>query len=370
MTSFKIHKKNHVFFVIDESGSMQGKQNAVVKVFDGQIKWLAQLSKDMDQETRVSVYTLSGNTVSCVTFDTDVLRLPSLAGNYHPANGTPLIQATVKAVEDLKQIPQIHGDHAVLGFVLTDGMENTSQVPAMWQGRRVTKGEYLAALLASLPDNWTLACLVPDIGGKMYAEQFGFAKGNIAIWDVNSATGVEDVGEEIKAATQSFYTSRQSGIRSTDTLFTQNVTAAQVASAGLAPISPDEFMIVPVALASTSSLPIVIPKKSFTRKNPDGIKHVEIMPFIQETGRTYVAGSTFYELVKSEKWEPHKQVALIHRQTKQVYRGEQCKKLLGLTSTSTRVRPQPVKGGDYDVFIQSTSVNRHLPIGSRVLIFK
>jgi hypothetical protein len=143
-----------------------------------------------------------------------------------------------------------------------------------------------------------------------------------------------------------------------------------VASSGLAPVDPANFMIVPVALASTSTLPVVIPKKSITKKNPNGIKHVEIMPFIEETGRRYVAGSTFYELVKSEKFDPHKEVVLIHRQTKQVYKGEQCKKLLGLGSTSTRVRPQPVRGGDYDVFIQSTSVNRHLPIGSRVLIFK
>jgi len=143
-----------------------------------------------------------------------------------------------------------------------------------------------------------------------------------------------------------------------------------VGELGLAAVSPDTFMIVPVALASTSQIPVVIPKKSVTKKNPNGIKHVEIMPFIEETGRRYQAGGTFYELVKSEKWEPHKQVALIHRQTKQVYKGDQCKALLGLTGTSTRVRPQPVKGGDYDVFIQSTSVNRHLPIGSRVLIFK
>jgi hypothetical protein len=135
-------------------------------------------------------------------------------------------------------------------------------------------------------------------------------------------------------------------------------------------IDPDAFMIIPVALASTSTLAYVIPKKSITKKNPNGIKHVEIMPFIQETGRTYVAGQAYYELVKSERFDPQKKVALIHRQTKKVYVGNEAKALIGLTGTSTRVRPQPVRGGDYDIFIQSTSVNRHLPIGSRVLIFK
>lgn len=372
MTSLKQRKINHVAFVIDESGSMEHLVNDVPKVFDAQVRWLAELSTDMDQETRVSLYTLSGQDVRCVLYDQDALRLPSLVNSYRPRNGTPLVQAVDKAISDLRKTPELYGDHGYLLFALTDGDENTSAIPGVHFGYDVkaAKAKYLSNILAGLADNWTVACLVPDFRGKMLAEQFGFAKGNIAIWDASSKQGLNDAGEEIKAATSSYFTQRAAGTRGTQTLFTQNVSAAQVASSGLAPVDPANFMIVPVALASTSSLAYVIPKKSITKKNPNGLKHVEIMPFIQETGRTYVAGGTFYELVKSEKWDPHKEVALIHRQTKQVYKGEQCKKLLGLTSVSTRVRPQPVKGGDYDVFIQSTSVNRHLPLGSRVLIFK
>ena len=368
---FKTHKKNHVFFVIDESGSMSGKTSAVVKVFDNQVKWLAKLSTDMDQETRVSVWTISGHGVKCVTFDTDVLRLPSLAGNYGPDGGTPLLEGIWKAVTDLKQLPQIHGDHAFLGFAITDGMENTSVLPGVGQYSGASgKAAFMSKLLGELPDNWTVACLVPDLGGKRYAEEFGFPKGNLTIWDINSATGLDDAGEEIKQATQSFYEGRAAGTRSTNTLFANQVTQAQVAATNLKPISPDNFVIVPVALAQASLLNYVIPAKSKTKKNPEGIKHVEIMPFVQETGRTYVAGHTFYELVKSEKYEYHKDVALIHRQTKQVYRGEECKKLIGLTGTSTRIRPNKAGVGDYDIFVESQSTNRHLPLGTRVLIFK
>jgi hypothetical protein len=373
MTGLKQRKINHVAFVIDESGSMQHLTNEVVKVFDAQVRWLAELSTSMDQETRVSLYTLTGNTVTCVLYDQDVLRLPSLAGNYRPRNGTPLVQATAKAIEDLKKTPELYGDHGFLLFVLTDGDENTSMVPGMssYSMNSVeVKANYLRGIFGGLGDNWTVGCLVPDFRGKLLAEQFGFAKGNIAIWDASSAAGLNDAGEEIKAATSSYFTARAAGVRGTNTLFANNVTAAQVQATGMKPVDPEKFMIVPVALASTSSLAYVIPNKSKTKKNPDGIKHVEIMPFIQETGRTYVAGNAYYELVKSEKYDPHKKVALIHRQTKQVYTGNEAKALIGLTGTSTRVRPQPVKGGEYDVFIQSTSTNRHLPIGSRVLIFK
>lgn len=375
MTGLKQRKINHVAFVIDESGSMEHLTREVVKVFDAQVQWLAELSKDMDQETRVSLYTLTGKTVTCVLYDQDVLRLPSLAGNYTPRNGTPLVQAVARAVEDLKLTPELYGDHGFLLFVLTDGDENTSDVPGLTYypsgaTAREIKARYLRSLLGGLGENWTVGCLVPDFRGKMLAEQFGFSKGNIAIWDASSAQGLNDAGEEIKAATSSYFTGRAAGVRGTSTLFANNVTAAQVQASGMKAVDPEKFFIVPVALATSSQLQIVIPNKSITKKNPNGIKHVEIKPFVEETGHVYQVGQAFYELVKSEKYDPQKKVALIHRQTKQVYTGDAAKALIGLTGVSTRVRPQPVSGGEYDIFIQSTSVNRHLPIGTRVLIFK
>lgn len=370
-TAFKTHKKNNVFFVIDESGSMDDLSDAVVKVFDGQIAWLAKLSQDMDQETRVTVFTIGGHGVKCVTFDTDVLRLPSLKGNYVPGGGTPLLEGVWRAVEDLRKLPQMYGDHAFLGFAITDGDENQSQLPGVgvYHGP-AGKADFMRKLFAGLDDNWTVAALVPSVHGKVLAKNFGFPGGNITIWDATSVKGLEDAAQEMKAATRSFYEGRAAGTRSTNTLFANQVTQAQVAASNLKPVDPDAFMIIPVALASTSSLGYVIPKKSITKKNPNGIKHVEIMPFIQETGRTYVAGQAYYELVKSEKFEANKKVALIHRQTKKVYVGEEAKALIGLTGTSTRIRPNPVGKGDYDIFVQSTSVNRHLPLGTRVLIFK
>lgn len=364
MNGLKQRKINHVAFVIDESGSMNTLRSEVVKVFDGQVAWLAQLSKDTDQETRVSLYTLSGSGVTCVLYDQDVLRLPSLAGHYHPNGGTPLVAAVVKSIEDLKKTPELYGDHGFLVFALTDGDENTSQVPTGYR----SKSDWLQAVLRGLGDNWTIGCLVPDFRARMLAESFGFAKGNIAIWDTSSAQGLSDAGEEIKQATSSYFTQRAAGVRGTQTLFANKVTTAQVQASGMKPVDPSKFTIIPVALASTSALQFVIPKKSVTKANPNGIKHVEIQPFVQETGRTYVTGQAFYELVKSEKFEANKKVALIHRKTKQVYTGDEAKALIGLTGTSTRIRPQ-AETGDYDIFIQSTSLNRHLPVGSRVLLF-
>src|SRR5690349_7308868 len=133
MSLLKQRKINHVAFVVDESGSMEGLADEVPKVFDAQVRWLAELSTKMDQETRVSLYTLTGTTVTCVLYDQDALRLPSLAGHYRPRQGTPLVQAVGKAISDLKQTPELYGDHGYLLFVLTDGEENTSIVPGLPQ---------------------------------------------------------------------------------------------------------------------------------------------------------------------------------------------------------------------------------------------
>lgn len=367
MTKLVEHKINHVALVIDRSRSIHdyGLTESVIKVVDAQVAWLAKLAKDTGQETRVSVYTFYYQSVECIAFDIDASHLPSLRGHYTPDGGTPMISGTLQAISDLKQTAQMYGDHGFLVFVVTDGEENTSHM-SLPRGTP----DILTRTLAALGENWTVGVLVPDFRCKLRCESFGFPKGNIAIWDTSGASGVEEMGEEIKAATQNFYTGRAAGVRGTNTLFANQVTQAQVDATNLKPVDPDQFMIIPVALASTSTLAYVIPKKSITKKNPGGVKHVEIMPFIQETGRTYVAGQAYYELVKSEKFEANKKVALIHRQTKKVYVGDEAKALIGLTGTSTRIRPNPVGKGDYDIFVQSTSVNRHLPIGTRVLIFK
>lgn len=363
-------KINHVALVIDESGSIEDRRltKAVIDVVDGQVAWLSQLSKDMDQETRVSIYTFSGKSANCVVYDTDVLRLPSLRDHYRPAGGTPMISGTLKAIEDLEKTAQLYGDHGFLIFVITDGEENTSAQATPFGTRSI-----LTKRLAGLGANWTVGALVPDFQGKLRAQGFGFDPTNIAIWNATSVGGVSDAGEDIKAATTSYFTTRSTGGSTRTGLFTglvvKDVTAADVAATGMKPIDPSEFIIVPVALASTSTLEYVIPKKSITKANPHGVKHVEIMPFVQETGRRYIAGNAFYKLTKSERYDYQKDIVLIHRVTKKVYRGDACKKLIGLDGTSTRIKPQPVKGGEYDVYVQSTSVNRHLEVGGQVLLF-
>jgi len=95
---------NHIVFVIDASGSMQKISREVIDVFNKQVTYLAKRSQEVNQETRVSVY-LFNDTVTCLIYDMDVMRLPKLNGHYHARGGTALIDGVIQAILDLKKPP-------------------------------------------------------------------------------------------------------------------------------------------------------------------------------------------------------------------------------------------------------------------------
>jgi hypothetical protein len=376
---------NHVGFVIDRSGSMGTLNDQVDKVVQNQIARLNALDEQTGQETHVSIYVF-GSETRCIIYDTDVKRLVGtnpLAGQFD-GGMTSLIDAVLTVREDAAQIAQLHCDHAFLDFVLTDGGENQSHTTERGRALGRTLGTYtgmsqiqakliseLKLRLASEPDNVTVAVLVPDILCKRQAINFGFAQDNIMIWDV-SAEGLAEAEKEIARTTSDFYTARASGVRGTKSLFSsvvaKSVKQEDVDKANLKPVDPADFMIIPVALSSSSKLEIKIPSKSKTKKNPDGIKHVEIQPFVEETGRTYVTGNAYYRLTKSEKYHYGKGVALVHRTTRKVYRGPECEALIGLDTSTTRIKP-PTATDEYEVYVRSTSFTRQVEIGGSVLLF-
>src|SRR3990172_1219055 len=129
----------HVALVLDGSGSMRPQQENLITVVDGQIAWLAKRSEELDQDTRVTVYVFD-DTVRCVIFDKDVLRLPSIKELYRLGGMTALRDATIRSQEDLAKTYQEYGDHAFLTFVLTDGAENASKSSAA-QLQQLLKGQ-------------------------------------------------------------------------------------------------------------------------------------------------------------------------------------------------------------------------------------
>jgi len=326
---------NHVAFVLDGSYSMNPWRNDVVSVTDDLIKFLARRSKELNQETRVTVYVFSDSSVWCVFYDVDVLRMPSIKDHYRPDGGTPLLKATLTALDELDETAKLHGDHADLVYVLTDGENN----------RDYGMQSMLEKRLAALAGNRTVGILVPDQNGRRHAEGFGFPPDNVAIWDPTSAEGVARGGRTIQDATESYMTGRSVGVRGTRTLFSTGVDAVNDATvkSALTPLPYSQYKLIPV-----------------------GPEDAVIRPFVEGCGYTYRIGDAFYQLMKPETIQARKEIMIVENATDKVFTGRAARDLIGLKDQNERVKPDANKL--YTIYVQSTSVNRKLPAGSKLLL--
>jgi hypothetical protein len=320
---------NHVVFVLDASSSMSTHSRELIKVADGQIAHLARRSTELDQETRVTVYSFDTQ-VRCLVYDKDVLRLPSIATLYRTRGMTALIDATMQGISDLGETPERYGDHAFLMFVLTDGEENASH--------RYVAGD-LRDRLNRLPEHWTVGFLVPDFQGVAEAKRLGLPPANVAVWNATSAAGVVEVGETIRAATENFMQARSTGQRSTRSLFSTGADA--------------------VNKATVSTLTPLTPGSYFVKQADRDYRMDEISP---------VLGRGFYRLQKREEIQAQKAICIRDKRTGQVYTGQQARDILGLPAMAVKVTP--TYNPDYDVFVQSTAPNRKIPRGSEALVLR
>lgn len=327
---------NHIVLVLDASTSMtwRGKDQELIKVADAQIQYLAQRSKELDQETRVSVYVFNG-TPRNIIWDKDVLRLPSIRDYYEAYGNTALIDASLLSITDLQTTPQKYGDHAFLVYVLTDGQENVS----------IKRPDDLKQKIDSLPDNWTVAVLVPDQQGVFEAKRFGFPKDNIAVWDANTSQGVSEAGNVIREATDRYMTARTTGVRGTKTLFSTGsdaVNTQTIQRTGLKPLSSNAYRFLSV------------------------LNTQEIKPFIEKAIGFYRKGTAFYQLTKTEEIQSQKILAAVRKSTGETYMGDQVRGLIGLPDITVKVKP--TFNPEFDIYVQSTSTNRKLVPGTKVLV--
>ncbi|WP_281908904.1 VWA domain-containing protein, partial [Streptomyces olivaceus] len=310
-----------------------------------QIAYLARRSQELDQETRVTVYVFADQ-VECVIYDKDVLRMPSLKQMYRVGGMTALLAATLKSQRELAQTAQLYGDHSFLTFVLTDGQENASHrctdAPARDPRALV---DAVASMIETQEDNWTLAVLVPDQMGRREAMQYGFPKDNVAIWDATSTQGLQEAGQVIQEATEKFMIGRSKGIRGSRAVFSTGADAVNkdtIKAAGLKPVDSAKYQLVPVT------------------------RDAAIRDWVVESGHTYRTGGAYYQLSKSEKVQPKKQISVLEKKTDRIYTGPEARALLGLPDVEVRIKPD--HNDEFTIFVQSTSVNRKLVPNTRLLL--
>ena len=333
--------KNYFGFIRDHSASMYSIKEYARQDFNSNIEAIKEESDSQNQDT--IVFTMSG----CIgrpprnVFDVEnssVSKLKPLTNYVADGTGTPLWDGIKDMINALKAVPDAsNSEVAFLVFVTTDGMDNASYTNASELGKMI--------LDLQKTDKWTFVFRVPVGYGDSLVRKLGIHSGNVQEWE-QTKKGVETSTAATRSAFKGYMSERSKGLSSTRTFYTN-----------LSEISKKDLQVSLEDISNKVQL-YTVPSKD------DGI---QIRTFFENNHGEFKKGCGFYELVKREKAvQDYKKIVIRDRKSRHIYGGNAARKLLGMPLDQS----VPVAPGDhsnYDLFIQSTSVNRKLPSGTRVL---
>jgi hypothetical protein len=226
-----------------------------------------------------------------------------------------------------------------LTFVLTDGEENRSKNPK----------SKMSQYLRNAAENWSVGFLVPNQSGVREMERLGALADSIAIWDTSSAAGLIEAGKQMTSATENFFTFRDAGVRGSRGVFSTSLANVNKRSVrvNLTPLKNGAYKIYPATSAASA----------------------QIRDFVTREEGHYSNGNAFYRLRKKETIQPSKDVIVVEKATGKAYGGDDARHLIGLPD-GEYVDVRPDSNPSYDVFIQSTSVNRKVERGDEILVLQ
>jgi hypothetical protein len=336
--------KNYIGISMDHSRSMYNISRAAARDYNANIQAFKQAAITQEIDTIVSVVKCGVGYQARVDRETlnsnvQVLKPINETAYITDGAGTPLWDSVGDLIETMSAVPDAaNPEVSFLVMVITDGHENCSQ---KW--RAETLSRKIQELQAS--DRWTFVFRVPR-GYKRSLVQYGIPEGNILEWD-QTERGVAAASEATSAAIESYYTQRKTGQTSTNKFY-----------ADLSKVSVKEVKQALVDISQNV-------KKYTVAHTDDG---VAIKAFVEKLGHPYKTGSTFYQLSKTETVQEYKQICIRDRTSGAIYSGVNARDLLGLPHTGS-IKLAPHNLGNYDVFVQSTSVNRKLIGNTTVLYF-
>lgn len=329
-------QKNYIGFLNDNSGSMATIASAALKDYNANVNAVKEAATKNMQDTVVSSFGFGRNAVTREVVNSNPHVLQPLT-HWKAIGGTPGRSAIKAMIDMFKSLPDYDNPSvAFVVFATTDGEFDS------WDS--VSKDD-LAREIAALvkTERWTFVFRVPR-GGRRYLSGLNIPEGNIQEWDTTAA-GMAVSTQATSQAFDTFYATRAAG-KTSSTVFYANATG--VNTAALTDISAKVSLYVVDAA-------------------DEGI---QIRDFILKHRMEYLKGSAFYQLTKSEsKVAPSKMIAIRDRNTGKVYAGKDARDQLGL-STVNNIRLHPGDHGNFDLFIQSESVNRKLVGRTGVLYWK
>lgn len=325
--------KNYVGFVNDHSGSMRSIANAAKNDYNNNIQAIKDAASKEMLDTIVSVVALGYPENTQITRQV-VISNPHVLKpitDWKTNGYTPLYDAIADMIELFRKLPDaLNPDVSFLVMITTDGEEYGS--------KHYTKAA-ISDLIKTLQNTgrWTFVCRIPK-GMHHCFYGLGIPAKNIQEWETNTK-GMEQVSMQTTQAINSYYSARAAGSKSSTTFFAD---ASQVDVNKLQDVT----------------------KEISLYKIGDDQMGILIEDFVLTKRAQYLKGAAFYQLTKTEPRISRDKLILIRdRSTGKFYAGDDARKMINLP-LHTNARLHPGDHGNYDIFIQSESLNRKLVAGT------
>lgn len=333
--------KSYVAVVLDRSGSMANIKQKTIQMFNEVASNIQKESQASGIDTSVSLCIFS-NRAKWEFFNRDSKTLPLLNSNsYRPDGMTALFDAVGLAVDSHKALPDANNeDTSFLVIVITDGAEN--------QSTRYNESS-IKRLLSDVQktDRWSICFQVPNGDKNNLINRFGIPSDNVMEWQPTNA-GMESVTVSNTAGITNLFKGYSTGKRSSANFYV---------TTNLSGLTHDQL--------KASLLPVTNDFRSMLVDKDSAVRE-----FVQtQMGRNYVIGCAYYMLMKKELVQASKRVLVMEKGSKAIYGGDNARKLVGLP-VGQDATVTPGNHSNYDIYVQSTSVNRRLPKGTRLLVDK
>lgn len=334
--------KNHFVFVLDASGSIRYSNltQAILDMANSNIQDAKQAAIRVGQDTIISVMTFDHSWNIRYVYDrADLKNARKITPiDYRPAGQTALFDAIGKAIDDCDIADDGETSFTIIGF--TDGEENSSQ--------KYPTAKVLSDRIAQVlkKQRYTIAFQAPKANPLA---KMGISTDNIRTFEATEQ-GVKEAAQANTIGIDQYFTARSSGILAVQNFYQPDLTnLTQKKLAQKLDDLSDQYAIYTV---------------------PKSVDKIEIGPFIEEkTGLVYILGGAFYQLSKpqGENVQAGKEILILDKKKTEIYGGSQARQLLGFPQ-GMEIKVKPGDHGDYEIFIQSTSVNRHLLGGTKVAV--
>lgn len=334
--------KTYVGISRDHSGSMSLLKKYAMDDYNSNISTLKHESLTNNQDTIISVVACGvGHPARNVRelVNSSLKSVGALSFYDTTGSSTPLFDSVVDLVNIMKATPDANDKSvAFLIMVVTDGYDNSSRI----------SGKELGALIRELQatDRWTFVFRIPP-GHKKNLIQLGIPEANILEWEL-TRQGLETATQITTASISTYYSGRAKGQTATRSFF----------------VEPDLSKIDTKVLAVNMT---DISNEIRTYLVPHTYHGMKIKEFIESHLSTFVSGCAFYQLTKSEKEvQEYKKILVRDKTTSKTYAGDAAKSLLGLPLVGN-FKLNPTDHSKFEIFVQSTSVNRKLMGGTTVV---